>query len=323
VPDCLKKACSAGALIAAQLATTCLLQLLLMSRASQAQEQGPWWTWPTIDGNWFGSRHTLADHGLVFSGTTVVDLQGNSSGGQSRGFAAADASLLPLDTDLGRLAGIKGLLLHAEFVANAGPNLSAKNIGNVLQVGSAFAQPGYYLGQMYAQQKLVNDKFILQVGRMTTANNFASLPVFADYVSFADNPIPISLTNNSIYFTSLPSFEWASVGTLAPTRSISIAVGIYVTNLESELPFASQHGLDFSFDGSGGPMEVGQLTYNVNQEEDEAGLPGTYYVGGFYSGADYQAISGGGRQRGDYGFYLEGQQMIYRYGGPGSEGARM
>src|SRR5690349_4995740 len=165
-----------------------------MSAASQAQEQGPWWTWPTIDGNWFGSRHTLADHGVVFSGTTVVDLQGNVSGGQSKGFAAADASLLALDTDLEKLAGIKGFLLHVELVANAGQNLSAKNIDNVLQVGTAFAQPGYYLGQMYAQQKLYNGKFILQVGRMTTANNFASLPVFADYISFTDNPIPISLT---------------------------------------------------------------------------------------------------------------------------------
>jgi len=297
----------------------CLLQLLFMSGASRAQEQGPWWTWPTIDGNWFGYRHTLADYGLVFSGTTVVDLQGNVSGGQSRGFAAADASLLALDTDLGKLAEIKGLLLHAEFVANAGQNLSAKNIGNVLQVGTAFAQPGYYLGQTYAQQKLFNDRLTLLVGRMTTANNFASLPVFADYVSFSDNPIPINLTNNSIYFTSLPAVEWAGVGTLALTRSISIAVGIYGTNLASGLPFASRHGLDFSFDGSGSPMEAGQLTYNVNQGSDEAGLPSTYYIGGFYSGADYQVLPDGGKRSGDYGFYLEGQQMIYRYGGPGSD----
>ncbi|MBV8772814.1 MAG: carbohydrate porin, partial [Deltaproteobacteria bacterium] len=172
--------------------------MLLVSAAAHAQEPGPWSTWPTIDGNWFGYRQTLAEYGLVFSGTTVVDLQGNASGGESRGFAAADASLLALDLDLEELASIKGLLLHAEFVANAGQNLSAENIGNVLQVGTAFAQPGYYLGQMYARQKLFNDKFTLQVGRMTTASNFASLPIFADYVSFADNPIPISLTNNTI-----------------------------------------------------------------------------------------------------------------------------
>src|SRR5215469_467363 len=319
MPDCLKKARSGDARIATRIVMLCLLPLLLMSGALRAQEQGPWWTWPTIDGNWFGYRSTLADHGLVFSGTTVVDLQGNASGGESRGFAAADASLLALDTDLGKLASIKGLLLHAEFVANAGQNLSAKNIDNVLQVATAFAQPGYYLGQMYAQQKLFNDKFTLQIGRMTTANSFASLPVFADYVSFANNPIPIGLTNNTTYFTSLPAVEWAGVGSLAPTRSISIAVGIYGTNLASGLPFASRHGLDLSFEGSGGPMEVGQLTYNVNQGGDEAGLPGTYYVGGFYSGADYQVLSDGGSRWGDYGFYLEGQQMIYRYGGPGSD----
>lgn len=66
-------------------------------------------------------------------------------------------------------------------------------------------------------------------------------------------------------------------------------------------------------------MEVGQLSYNINQESSEAGLPGTYYIGGFYSGADYQFLAGRGRSRGDYGFYLEGQQMIYRYGGPGSD----
>ena len=66
-------------------------------------------------------------------------------------------------------------------------------------------------------------------------------------------------------------------------------------------------------------MEAAQLTYYLNQASDESGLPGTYYVGGFYSGADYQVLPEGGRKRGDYGFYLEGQQMIYRYGGPGSD----
>jgi porin len=319
MPDRLKRACLGSAPVTTQIVMICLLLLLFTLGVSLAQEQGPWWTWPTIDGNWFGYRHTLADHGVVFSGTTVVDLQGNVSGGQSKGFAAADASLLALDTDLEKLAGIKGFLLHVELVANAGQNLSAKNIDNVLQVGTAFAQPGYYLGQMYAQQKLFNGKFILQVGRMTTANNFASLPVFADYISFTDNPIPISLTNNTTYFTSLPAVEWASVGTFAPTQSISIGIGIYGTNLASGVPFASQHGLDFSLNGSGGPMEVGQLTYNVNQESNQAGLPGRYYIGGFYSGADYQALSDGGRKRGNYGFYLEGQQMISRYGGPGSD----
>jgi carbohydrate-selective porin OprB len=196
----------------------------------QAQNQGPWWSWPTIDGSWGGYRRILADRGLVFSGTTVVDLLGNISG-QARAFAPADASLLAVDADLEKLAAIKGLLLHAEFVANAGENLSTKSVGNTLQVATAFAQPGYYLGQMYAQQKLFGDLLTLQLGRMTTANNFASLPVFNQYVSFAGNPIPINLTNNTIYFTSLPAVEWAAVGTVAPTQFFAFTLVLLCQNL--------------------------------------------------------------------------------------------
>ncbi|HKD66538.1 MAG TPA: carbohydrate porin [Candidatus Binataceae bacterium] len=297
----------------------CAAAVLVVSGTVRAQEQGPWWTWSTADGNWGGYRNKLADFGFTFSGTTVVDLQGNVSGGERKAFAAADASLLAVDADMAQIAGLRGLLLHAEFVANGGQNLSTKSIGNILQVGTAFAQDGYYLGQMYAQLKLFDDRLMVQVGRLTTGNNFASLPVFNDYVSFGDNPFPISLINNTIYFTSLPSVEWAAVGTFVPADSIAFAVGIYGTNLPSGLPFASQHGIDFSFDGSGGPMEVGQLTYNLNGGRDDTGLPGRYYLGGFYSGADYPVLSDGGTRKGNYGFYFEAQQMIYRYGGPGSD----
>jgi porin len=296
-----------------------LVSILVISGALRAQNEGPWWTWSTIDGNWGGDRHVLADRGLVFSGTTVIDLQGNVLGGQTRAFACADALLLAVDADLERLAGVSGLLFHAEFVSNVGQNLSAKSLGNFLQVATAFAQPGYYLGQMYVQQKLFKDVITLQAGRMTTANNFASLPVFNNYVSFADNPIPISLTNNSVYFTSLPAVEWAAVGTAAPTESIALTAGVYNTNLPSGLPFASQHGINFSFNGSGGPLEAGQFSYNLNRGRDDTGLPGTYLIGGFYSGAVYQVLSDGGHRRGDYGVYFEAQQMIYRYGGPGSD----
>jgi porin len=304
---------------AARIATFCVIAIAVMIGVSRAQDEGPWWNWSTIDGNWGGFRQTLADRGLVFSGTTVVDLLGNVSGGERRAFAPADSSLVAADADLERLAGLDGLLFHAEFVANAGEDLSTKSIGNLLQVATAFAQPGYYLCQMYAQQKLFADLLTLQVGRMTTANNFASLPVFDDYVSYAINPVPISLTNDTLYFTSLPSVEWAAVGTVAPTESITIGAGVYNSNLSSVLPRGSQHGIDFSFAGSGGPMEVGQVSYNYNQGRDDTGLPGTYYFGGFYSGADYKTLSGDETRKGNYGFYFEAQQMIYRYGGSGSD----
>jgi hypothetical protein len=56
-------------------------------------------------------------------------------------------------------------------------------------------------------------------------------------------------------------------------------------------------------------LETVQLVLTVN----------TYYLGGFYSGGEYQVLSGVGSIKGNYGFYFEAQQMIYRYGGPGSD----
>jgi hypothetical protein len=53
---------------AARLGTLCLTVVIAMSGTLRTQDQGPWWTWPTIDGNCGGYRDTLADHGLIFSG---------------------------------------------------------------------------------------------------------------------------------------------------------------------------------------------------------------------------------------------------------------
>jgi carbohydrate-selective porin OprB len=88
------------------------------------------------------------------------------------------------------------------------------SLNNILQVATAFSQQGYYLGQLYLQQRLFGDTLTFQIGRLTTANNFASLPIFNDYVSFADNPIPISLTNNTtlLYQSSLRGVGRGSYG---------------------------------------------------------------------------------------------------------------
>ena len=299
----------------------CIIALLAVSIGGQAraQEPQPWWQWSTIDGDWGGYRQMLSDRGLMFSGSSVNDLQGNVTGGDHKDYAFADSSVFAVDADLGTIVDLRGLFFHVEFIGELGQNLSSKSIGNILQVGTAFAPRGYYLGQMYLTQKLFGGLITLKAGRVATSSDFASLPVFNDYVSFAQNPIPVSVTNDTIFFTSLPSVEWGTIATIKPTRSVAFSAGVYNTNLPSGLPFRSRHGVDFSFSGSGGTMEVGQLTYKLNNESDATGLPGIFYLGGFYSGAVYSPLTGGANQKGDYGFYLQGQQMMYREGGAGSD----
>jgi porin len=104
--------------------------------------------------------------------SSICRVTSRAASGERRAFAPADASLVAADADLEKLAGLDGLLFHAEFVANAGEDLSTKSIGNILQVATAFAQPGYYLGQMYVQQKLFADVLTLQVGRHDYGKQF-------------------------------------------------------------------------------------------------------------------------------------------------------
>jgi len=269
-------------------------------------------------GDWGGYRRTAEDWGFTLSGFTATDLLANTSGGQRRSFAAANSTLLALDIDFGKLAGWQEFIVHSEAWWAGGNNLSGSNrIANLFNVAQAYTPNGLYLGQLYAQQKLFADQLMLQAGRMTTANNFASLPVTADYVSLANNVIPDSLPINTLPFTGPPSTQWGAVATVTPIPEIQFTAGVYAANRRSS-ELDGTNGIDFSMDLSRGVMPAGQVTYLHEQNRGDTGLPGTYYIGGFYAGDKYDRIAGGPPKKGNYGFYAIGQQMAYREGGPGS-----
>ena len=64
---------------------------------------------------------------------------------------------------------------------------------------------------------------------------------------------------------------------------------------------------------------VGEVGYLVHAENNAPGLPGRYRVGGYYDSRQYGSLSNPGHeQTGNYGFYVMGEQMVFRDGGPGS-----
>lgn len=275
-------------------------------------------------GDWGGERKKLEDTGLTLSGFTVTALMGNTSGGTRQSSAPANSTLLAADLDFGKFSGLTGFLIHAEGWLAGGSNMSTKGrINNLFNVASAYTPHGAYLGQLYAQQQLLDDKLEIQVGRMTTANNFAALPVAADYVSVAVNAIPLSQPLNTVPFTSYPSTQWAAVATIKPESRFEFAGGVYTANAKASA-LKGTGGTDFDFDLDDGLMAIGQMTYLHQQAKGDKGLPGTYYLGAFYAGDSYARLDGKGghgpkhEETGNFGFYVMGQQMIYREGGPGS-----
>lgn len=277
-----------------------------------------WIKGPSVLGDWGGYRQKAEDLGFTFSGFSATDLLTNTSGGERKSFAAANSTLLALDIDFEKLVGLPGFLIHSEAWWAGGNNLSGSNrIGNLFNVATAYTPNGLYLAQLYAEQKLFDDKFMLQAGRMTTANNFASLPVSADYVSVATDALPVSLPVNTLPFTAPPSTQWGSVATVTPIPQIQLTAGVYAANRRSS-ELNGTNGVDFGLDFERGVMPVGQVAYLREQHKGDTGLPGTYYLGGFYAGDKYSQLDGGPQKDGNYGFYAMGQQMVYREGGPGS-----
>lgn len=272
--------------------------------------------WALTD--WGGYRPKLEDRGVTVTGFSATNLLTNASGGQRRSFAAANSALLALDIDFEKLVGWPGFLIHGEGWWAGGNDLSGSNrIGNLFRVATAYTPNGLYLGQLYAQQELFGNRLLLQAGRMAAANNFATLPVAVDYVSAATNAVPFSLPVNTLPFTGPPATQWAAVATVTPRPEIQLTTGIYAADRRSS-ELKGTNGVDFGLDLSRGVMPIGQVTYLHEQNKGDTGLPGTYYIGGFYAGDRYDQIDGGPQKKGNYGFFAMGQQMIYREGGPGS-----
>ncbi|WP_395684762.1 carbohydrate porin [Aestuariivirga sp.] len=275
-------------------------------------------------GNWGGQRQTLEDSGLSFSGFSVTALLGNTSGGTRQSWAPANSTMAAMNVDFGKMLGWTGFLIHAEGWLAGGSDMSTTGrIDNLFNVASAYTTDGAYLGQLYAQQKLFDDKLQLQLGRMSTANNFAELPVVANYASMAMNSVPLNLPLNTVPFTSYPSTQRAAVATLVPMPEFKFTTGVYSAD-EKDSELKGTGGIDFNIDLSDGMMVIGQITYLHQQAKNDSGLPGTYFLGAFYASDSYSRLDGKGGsgpkhlETGNYGFYVMGQQMVYREGGAGS-----
>ena len=90
---------------------------------------------------------------------------------------------------------------------------------------------------------LFGDKLELRFGRMTAADQFASVPAFGLQVSGGINSNPTSLFVNSP-FRSSPNASWAASTKIQATNQFYVEGGIYQASQRLDNP--GYHGLDFS-----------------------------------------------------------------------------
>ena len=263
----------------------------------------------TATGDWGGARSKLEGRGFTVSSNYTADIGGNPTGGLKQIAVYSSFLDLALAMDFEKIASIKGLALTISSFLASGRNLSAL-IGNFYGVQEIYAPGNYYFGQLDLSLSVLDDTWTFEAGRLFAGDVFATSPLWQYYLTSGVNNNLNSMPAN-IFFPAFQVTSWATRVTYQPNKDWHIIAGIYDAN--PKVSKINNQGADFSFEMDSGYLAIGQLTYKHGHNPKENGLPGSFCFGSYYESSKFQDLANPGKTwRGNYGFYLICDQMIYR-----------
>jgi porin len=279
----------------------------------------------TMTKGWAGLRSELHRLGIMPTASYTMQLMGNPSGGQSRGFTYAGTLQASIFWDLEKLLRLPGLSFDIGGAWSTGKDLSADYIGNSFSVQSAYTAPNngtnnLTLGEVYLKQRLFEHSLVIAAGRLAPANTFATMPVFSNYLNGAINAVPGILSINDATFTAYPpGVEWGAQAIYNIKPAFQVAAGLFNTNQSSAR--GGKGGLNFALQqGNRGVLSVIQLSYFFNHAPGDMGLPGQYALGGSYDSNRFTNLSNPDSTKSStYSIHGMFQQMVYRDGEAGSQ----
>ena len=303
-----------------------------------------WWEGDALLGDWWGVRNYLDDAGIEISATYTNNIAGNVVGGLSQGFAYADNFSFGVALDMEKLVNWQGATITVSGLNRDGNNLSQRNIGNQFTVQQVYGGSAVMFYGLILEQKLIDDKVSIKVGRFATGDDFASSPIYWLYMNNGIDGNPQSLPVNT-QFSAYPWAVWAARVKVQPTKEWSVMTGAYQV---SERVFVrNYHGLDWSMRGDDGVQFITQFGWTpelfkrpvastaTNEGKmladgksvadkktvvptEMKGYPGHYWFGAYYSPWAFPQFGTTDRANNSYGFYWHADQMVFQEA-PGSD----
>lgn len=281
-------------------------------------------------GDWGGVRTDLGDKGVDLSLDYVGQLAGTIAGGKRIGADYAQQLQFKADIDWSKLAGVSGFSTHVILINRAGRNLGTDYVGdNLFQPQYAYGGGGdvlVHLVQAYGEQKLADGKLDIAAGRLPVGEDFATSPLYCDFLNTAVCGYPHSLPAK-IGFTAFPNSTWGARVRFAPNPRFYLQGGAYQVRPQ----FGGRAGFDWGWSGTTGtyfPLEAG-----YEPVLGQAELPGHYKLGFAHDTSDYPdllrdtsgrpyVVSGAppARHSGRSSAYLLFDQMVRRSGPSPTDG---
>lgn len=304
-----------------------------MTLATDAEDEGAlqeWWTGKTMTGNWFGARDTLEDYGITFKGKWNGAFYGvlQSENGQKWFFDQEIAFASTIDfAKLFKADALEGLSAFGELRWRQPSSGGTPGPNEYVEASSLF-NPSHY--QSGTQWRLLTFGLTYSTPELFGVEDF--LTVTGGWVrpqkEFIDQPLSKLFMNNAIESSkggvggNIPfssSFStWGGTLQVKPVEMWYLKGGLFMSYPDAT--DSANHGL--AFEGFGpdssqnGLMVMAETGIKPKLGADE--LPGHYAAGGYYYEEEDTSFFGA-EYDGQYGFYFQADQMLYREPSPASE----
>ena len=283
-----------------------------------------WWDGKNLTGDWLGMRDTLEDYGLTFSGNYqggfygVVDSQRGSRGFYDMQINFGAELNLGKALNIHELEGVKGFgsIRYRDSAAESNPNqfVQANSMFNPsnFQSGTQWRLLSFGLEIGTADNLPVKDMIVLRGGWLQPQKEFIDQPLSKFFINNAVNSAK-GVGGNIPFSSSLSN--WGGTLKIKPVDWYYLKGGLFLA--DPAPTSSSNHGLamagygpDPSLNGLMAMAETG-----VTPKLGPAELPGKYAFGGYYWGVDNTSYFGEPYQ-GQYGFYAQADQMLFRESSP-------
>lgn len=326
--------------------------LLANSVMARAEAEPSIWERETLLGDPGGVRGKLEENGIKIRLTETSAVWGNVTGGIKRGVVYNGLTELGVELDTGKMGLWQGGLLVMSALQIHGRGPSANLVGNAFHpVATTEATRATRLYDLYYEQSLFDERLSIRVGQFRADSEF----ILSQYgpVDEDDDGLPLAsatelFMNGTFGFPAIAASGLPQGGPAYPMGALGVRVKVRPTDNFTVLA-AVFNGLtagrgsinpqELNANGARFPIGDGytaflEAQYAINQGRFGPGLPGMYRIGAWYNnyGVDDLRYDNSGlsladpasngnpyRYRSTYGFYIGGDQMIWRPEGEGKD----
>ncbi|MGI9088291.1 MAG: carbohydrate porin [Chthoniobacterales bacterium] len=249
----------------------------------------------------------LGDHFTAWKFNYVGEVFGNLSGGIRQGAIYEGYVKVGLGFNLEKLLGWKNTVFYTNLFYPHGTSLSQVYVGDLNTVSNIDTYDSLRIFKLFLQTNCFDDRLTLRLGILAVDKDFFGSEGAGLFLNSGFGAFPVIGQDlvAPIYPVSAPGFRV----TWSPTKAVLLRAAVF--NGDVGTAASNRNGAQFDFSGRNGVGLFGEVAWKTRVVDD---LSGVLKLGGFYNSKTFDDLRHTGTHRGNYGFYVIGDQQLWREG---------